>query len=133
MSDLGDRVRARRKELKLTIRELAKRCGLSPSVLCDVERGKRSVGADTLVSLGGVLGMPLDQLMKGDGVRTCGPVVQFPASLTAFASAGDVPFRRVTCLFWMQKTIMDHRTSERRVDLEAVDWTAFHEAVKDFL
>lgn len=48
---IGQRVRSRRKELKLTQAELAKRIGLSTSALGRIERGTQEMSGDTLVKL----------------------------------------------------------------------------------
>lgn len=133
MSSLGERVRARRKELRLTLRELAARCELSASYLCDLELGKRGCGADVLVSLSAVLGLPMDQLMKGGERQTAGAQVQLPASLMQFALEADLRFRQTQALYWMMKTVMDHRTNDKRISLEQVDWLRFYEAIKEFL
>ncbi len=46
--DLGIRVRSRRKEMGLTIRELARRTGLSASFISQVEHSKTKVSLDSL-------------------------------------------------------------------------------------
>jgi transcriptional regulator with XRE-family HTH domain len=46
--DIGIRVRTRRKELNLTIRELARRTGLSASFISQVEHSKTKVSLDSL-------------------------------------------------------------------------------------
>jgi transcriptional regulator with XRE-family HTH domain len=46
--DIGIRVRARRKEMGLTIRELARRTGLSASFISQVEHNKTKVSLDSL-------------------------------------------------------------------------------------
>lgn len=43
----GESIRQRRKQLGLTIRELAKSIGMSPMYLCEVERGNRSAPSGT--------------------------------------------------------------------------------------
>ena len=48
-------------------------------------------------------------------------------------SEENLPFRRVMCLFWMVRTIQDHRTNAQKVNLEAWDWKKFYEAVKEWL
>jgi transcriptional regulator with XRE-family HTH domain len=136
VSDLGGRIRARRKELGWSLDRLAGEAGLSKGFLCDLERGKRGVGADSLLRVGNALGLPLDQLMKG----THEPYhpdravkVDLPQTLLAFAMHGNVPFREVMALYWMARTVTDHRTNGRKRGLEEWDWKAFHEAVRAFL
>lgn len=133
MSDFGARIRTRRKELKLTLRDLAAKCGMSASFLCDLECGKRGIGADNLLAISQALGLPMDQLMTGGERQAAGVDVILPKSLMAFAQDANLPFREVTCLYWMMRSVMDHRTNQKRVSLELVDWMAFHEAVKAFL
>jgi transcriptional regulator with XRE-family HTH domain len=50
-SEIGQRLRARRTELDLTIRELARRTNLSASFISQVEKGKVKVSLDSLRSL----------------------------------------------------------------------------------
>ncbi len=46
--EIGKRIRARRKELNLTIRELARRTGLSASFISQIEHNKTKVSLDSL-------------------------------------------------------------------------------------
>lgn len=133
MSDFGERIRARRKELKLSLRELGVRCGLSATFLCEIETGKRGIGADSLLSISQALGIPMDQLMKGGERQTSGVEVRLPASLMALASEQDLPFRNVLCLYWLATTINDHRQGPRRTNLDVFDWVKLYEAVKEWL
>ena len=134
MSELGDRIRIRRKELGLTLRQMGSQCSLSASFLSDLERGKRSLGADSLLSIAQVLGLPVDQLMTGNPARQIqGVAVQLPQSLMRMATQHDLPFRQALCLYWMARSIMDHRINERRQSLEKFDWLLFYQSVKDHL
>ena len=47
-SDIGSRIRQRRNELDLSVRELARRSGLSASFISQLERGKTKVSLDSL-------------------------------------------------------------------------------------
>ena len=47
-TDIGVRIRQRRNELDLTVRELARRTGLSASFISQVERGKTKLSLDSL-------------------------------------------------------------------------------------
>lgn len=55
---LGSLIRAQRLSLGLAQAEVARRVGISPSALSQVERGVRGPGGDTLVRLWEVLGVP---------------------------------------------------------------------------
>lgn len=51
LQDLGALVAARRKELGFTLDEASQRLGVGRRLLSELEHGKRSVGADTLLRI----------------------------------------------------------------------------------
>ena len=55
---LGDLIRRERTERQLAQVEVARRVGISPSALSQLERGVRSVSADTITRIWEVLGVP---------------------------------------------------------------------------
>lgn len=57
--ELGDEVRQKRKQLRLTQKELAELARCGPDFLYDLERGKPSVRLDKLVPVLEVLGLKL--------------------------------------------------------------------------
>src|SRR6202011_5766405 len=65
MPTVGERIKTRRAELGWTQDQLAERAGISKSFVSDVENGKRSIGADTLLDVGRAMGVSLDFLMTG--------------------------------------------------------------------
>ena len=60
---VGRAVRARREELKLTLRALASLSGISSSMISDVERGEKSPTISTLSILATALGTPISALL----------------------------------------------------------------------
>jgi transcriptional regulator with XRE-family HTH domain len=62
---LGKRVRALRKEAKLTQEELAARSGLSTNYVGEVERGQRNPGITALVALARGLEVTVTRLLEG--------------------------------------------------------------------
>jgi transcriptional regulator with XRE-family HTH domain len=60
---LGPRVRARRLELGLTLRELARRTGVSPSCVSQIERGLRPPSVGTLRALASELDISAAELL----------------------------------------------------------------------
>lgn len=60
---LGQRVRAERTALGLTIRDLAARAGLSPRFLSDLEAGRGNISVRRLAAVGRALGLPLTALV----------------------------------------------------------------------
>ena len=66
---MGRRLRARREESKLSLRELARRLGISPSASSQIETGKSRPSVSTLYAIVSELGMSLDELFTGDDQR----------------------------------------------------------------
>jgi transcriptional regulator with XRE-family HTH domain len=58
----GQALRARRQELGTSVRALASRVGVSPSLVSQIENGKVNPSVDTLVSLVTALDLSLDEL-----------------------------------------------------------------------
>lgn len=133
MAIVGERIRQRRSELGWTQDVLAQKAGISKSFLSDLENGKRSVGAETLLDIGRVLGRSLDFLMTGEESEADQSEVQIPKALADFARDEGLSFRQAIALLEMQNQIIAHRSSTKKGDLEKVDWKKFYEAVKEFL
>jgi y4mF family transcriptional regulator len=133
MSQLGDRIRDRRTALELKQEDLAAKAGISKSFLSDLENGKSSVGAETLLDIARVLGVSLDALMTGAEMPTPDGEVQFPASLAALARQKNLTFVQALTLLDMQRQILAYRSAtSKEVSLDDVDWLKFYESVKEF-
>ncbi len=57
-------IRGRREEMGLTVRALASRSGVSPSMISDVERGMKSPTISTLAAVADALEMPISTLVE---------------------------------------------------------------------
>ncbi len=77
--DVGQRLRAHREARNITLRELARRLGLSPSAISQIETGKSRPSVSTLYSIVSELGMSLDELFSGGASASSGSVVALPA------------------------------------------------------
>ena len=130
---VGERIKRRRNDLGWTQDVLAEKAGISKGFLSDLENGKRSVGADTLLDIGRVLSLSLDYLMTGKAPEAEATEVQIPSSLASFAGKAGLSFRQTLTLLEMQQQIVAHRSATKRDGLEKVDWQKFYEAVKEFL
>lgn len=130
---VGERIRRRRNELGWTQDVLAEKAGISKGFLSDLENGKRSVGADTLLDIARVLSLSLDYLMTGKAPEAEATEVQIPSSLASFAAKAGLSFRQTLTLLDMQMQIVAHRSATKKDGLEKVDWQKFYEAVKEFL
>jgi transcriptional regulator with XRE-family HTH domain len=133
MSTVGQRVKQRRRELGMSQDALAKRAGISKSFLSDLETGKRSLGAETLLDLARAMDLSLDYLMTGNESSSQKPEAQIPARLATFAAKEGLSFRQALTLLHMQEQIVANRKSAKKNDLDEVDWQAFYQAVKRFL
>jgi transcriptional regulator with XRE-family HTH domain len=67
--DVGPRLRKRREERALSLRELARRLNISPSALSQIETGKSRPSVSTLYAVVNELGMSLDELFAGKPSR----------------------------------------------------------------
>lgn len=63
--DIGPRLRARREERNVSLRELARRLGISPSAISQFETGKSRPSVSTLYAIVSELGISLDELFSG--------------------------------------------------------------------
>jgi len=75
--DVGPRLRAHREQAGLSLRELARRLGVSPSAISQIETGKSRPSVSTLYSIVSELGMSLDELFGG--TQTAQPPAAPPA------------------------------------------------------
>jgi transcriptional regulator with XRE-family HTH domain len=73
--DVGERIRKRRADLKLSVRELARRLEVSPSLISQIERGKASPSVGTLYALTNELRLSMDSLFadQTDPSNASGP------------------------------------------------------------
>jgi transcriptional regulator with XRE-family HTH domain len=133
MAIVGERIKERRGELGWTQGVLSQKAGISKSFLSDLENGKRSVGADTLLNIARSLGRSIDFLMTGDETEASQAEIQIPKPLANFAAEEGLSFRQTLTLLGMQRQIVAHRSSTKKDDLDMVDWRKFYEAVKEFL
>jgi transcriptional regulator with XRE-family HTH domain len=133
MSTVGERIKKRRLELGWTQDQLVQKAGISNSFLSDLENGKRSVGADTLLDIARALSLSLDYLMTGDEAETKPDKMQIPVSLATFADQEGLTFRQTVALLKMREQIVVHRSSTKKEGLDSVDWQRFYEVVKEFL
>jgi transcriptional regulator with XRE-family HTH domain len=63
-ADVGPRLRARREEARMSLRELARRLGISPSAVSQIETGKSRPSVSTLYGIASELAMSLDELFS---------------------------------------------------------------------
>jgi transcriptional regulator with XRE-family HTH domain len=62
---VGQRIRAHREQAGISLRELARRLGLSPSAISQIETARSRPSVSTLYAIVSELGMSLDELFSG--------------------------------------------------------------------
>ena len=115
--DIGPRLRRHREERQLSLRELARRLGISPSAISQFETGKSRLSVSTLYAIVSELGISLDELFSGiDGE---GATTQpRKASAARRARAAGVPHEVVR-----EERHVQRSGSRRAIDLETgVRW-----------
>lgn len=66
---VGERIRAQRKAMGLTVDQMAERIGRIPKFCADIERGKAGMSIETMLSICSVLKMSPDQLLLGNATK----------------------------------------------------------------
>ena len=102
-SHIGTRLRAQRERLGLTLREVARRIGVSPSLISQIERDKVNPSVSTLYALVRELGLSMGDLFEADGASppasrsaaAAGPVVK-PDTRVLINLASGVTWERLT-------------------------------------
>ncbi|MBF0387708.1 MAG: helix-turn-helix transcriptional regulator [Candidatus Omnitrophica bacterium] len=89
MSVIGVCIRRLREEQELTLRELAKDVGVSPSFLSQVEQGKASPSLATLKSIANELQTTVGRLIDDDGSQQGDRLVMTEKQRKAFKQAGN--------------------------------------------
>jgi transcriptional regulator with XRE-family HTH domain len=101
LGSLGSRVREGRETQDLSLRELARRIGVSPSLISQIERGLVAPSVGTLWSLASELGLAIDSLFS-DAARPGGAPAVRPGPVQRATErkrirlAGGVQWERLT-------------------------------------
>ena len=86
--EMGERLREARQERKLSLRALADRLGVSPSLISQIETGRANPSVSTLYAIANELDVSLDELLFND--RRAGEPVSTVASSGGTAPAGSM-------------------------------------------
>jgi transcriptional regulator with XRE-family HTH domain len=76
--EIGEQLRARRHERGLSLRELADRLGVSPSLISQIERGRANPSVATLYQIVAELDVSLDELLFNDRRAEPAPTAAAP-------------------------------------------------------
>jgi transcriptional regulator with XRE-family HTH domain len=103
--DLGHRLRAAREEKNIGLRELARRLGVSPSLISQIETGKTEPSINTLFAMVSELELSVNEIVfdseRDDGQPSAGPAdaaaaAHRPAGRVDHAEGPDSPVQRRT-------------------------------------
>jgi transcriptional regulator with XRE-family HTH domain len=128
--EVGRRLRARREERRLSLRELARRLGISPSAVSQIETGKSRPSVSTLYAIVTELGMSLDELFTSSNQESDRRDERAPRDPAR-------PVARATPDGTSEERYVQRADSRRSIELEAgVHWerlTPQADAETDFL
>ena len=62
-AEIGENIRAARKQLNMSREELAEKSGLSAKFIGNIERGEKAVSLDSFISIANALGASADALL----------------------------------------------------------------------
>lgn len=62
---IGSRISQKRKELKITQKQLSELIGISNTHICSIESGEKTPSLETLLKICNVLGITIDYLLHG--------------------------------------------------------------------
>ncbi|HXF42472.1 MAG TPA: helix-turn-helix domain-containing protein [Pyrinomonadaceae bacterium] len=82
IKELGDSVRRRRLDLKMSLRQVADETGISASTLSRIENGTGKPEAENIAALSAWLNIPIERVLKVDGDSDQPPVVYYPQEST---------------------------------------------------
>lgn len=111
----GGRIRRQRREIGWSQAELAKKAGLSPSFLSEVETGKRGISGSNLVRIAEALGVRAGFLLTGEGEveSETGPV-EIPQELAQVAVEEGLSYSTTISLLQMHKAAIARRSRDER-------------------
>jgi len=92
--DVGLRLRAHREEHRVSLRELARRLGVSPSAISQIETGKSRPSVSTLYAIVSELGISLDELFAAPPAELATPLAEPSPAPLAPEGAGGEPVQR---------------------------------------
>jgi len=90
-NDLGQRLREAREEKKIGLRELARRLGVSPSLISQIETGKTEPSINTLFAMVSELELSVNEIVFDASRQELSPV---PTAAAAPTENGDASARR---------------------------------------
>lgn len=133
METVGERIKARRVELKMTQDALCQRADISKGFLSDLENNNRGISANNLLNIANALGSSLEYLLTGKPEQKTGAPVNVPEKLVSLAQQENLSFNTIMVLMDMKQQIMAHRSDAKSSKKDDFDWGGFYDSVKQWL
>jgi len=89
--NLGSRLRQARLDADMSLRELARTLGVSPSFVSQLENGKSQPSVATLYSLAQLLNVSIDRLFEGTGTEASAPPADADDAVDVVEAAPPAP------------------------------------------
>ena len=113
-AEVGMRIRRERERRGLSLRELARRAGLSPSLVSQIETGKSQPSVSSLAAIVGEIGLSLNELVFGEE-----PQAPPAAAQSQPHSTGPAPLPGLSQAEGARRTIhLDSRVTWERLTAE---------------
>lgn len=125
---VGGRIRQLRSRREWTQRRLAKRSGVSPTFISEIESGSRNVGSKTLLRVADALGASLDYLVRGEQRQQPEPL-EIPPELERAAEDNSWSYRDTAGLLRAGKVVVARRGPAQGQSIEELtkeDWENFY-------
>jgi len=127
MDSLGERLKDLRVTAGLSLRELARQAGVSPSFVSQIENGKSQPSVATLYSFSQLLGVPIDELFNDKAAQRVDKDMQLPPlaqSATSAAANGRLdPSRAWRPSEYANRVSVVHPSHRPRLTMdEGVSW-----------
>lgn len=132
METVGQRIRQLREQQRMTLEQLAGRCGMSKGFLSDVENGNRGLRPESLLRVAQALGASVDYLMTGEEPETplAAPVV-IPRELAAFAEQEGLSYAKTVELLAAHNSVVARRDKKGTPTLTLDEWRRLYDAIND--
>jgi transcriptional regulator with XRE-family HTH domain len=118
MDDLGERLKSLRVEAGLSLRELARRAGVSPSFVSQIENGKSQPSVATLYSFSQLLDVSIDELFNDKVAQPPAPLL-----LPRAANGRPDPIRAWTPSEYSNRVSVVHPSHRPRLTMDdGVTW-----------
>ena len=132
----GERIRQRRKELRLKQQQLAEIAQISSGFMSEIEKGKRNPSGRVMLRLASALSTTTDWILQGDGGpekrRDPTPLV-IPPELSEAARDAGLSYASTASLLKAYNQVVAERGSKPNASPSAKEWMTMYAALKRYI